>query len=182
MQITPITKDEARGNSRPVTRDEFEYLALIGQQFLNTLKNDAPAPLALSNGRRILADAAWIATRDEWGGITANAHTGSLFDSNERVYALTVKGDQDSVSVPIDASRAQFNDALYRAVRTFDFHFHGAFLGVFRDDDEGTIDFDPVIIVDSIELVEKVGAATHAIGGAYCFEDGNGYWPPHISE
>ena len=44
------------------------------------------------------------------------------------------------------------------------------------------IDIDPVAIVDSVDQVERVGAYTRAIGGAYRFSDGNGYWPPHVPD
>jgi len=30
--------------------------------------------------------------------------------------------------------------------------------------------------------VEQVGSYTRAIGGAYHFKSGNGFWPPHVAE
>ena len=73
----------------------------------------------------------------------------------------------------MDEARTRFATQL-----TYD-QFH---LGVFRDEDIGGIDIDPVLIVDNIGDVESIGAFTHAVGGAYNFADGNGYWPPHIEE
>jgi len=55
------------------------------------------------------------------------------------------------------------------------------YLGVFRDDDNNRIDFDPVTIVDSEAEVDSLGAYTHAVGGAYDFATGNGHFPPHVA-
>jgi hypothetical protein len=53
---------------------------------------------------------------------------------------------------------------------------------VFHDDENHRIDIDPVLVVTNRADVDTIGAATHAIGGAYNFSDGNGYWPPHVAE
>ena len=58
----------------------------------------------------------------------------------------------------------------------------GAHLGVFRDEDTGRIDIDPVLVVDSLEDAEAIGAYTRNVGGAFSFGDGNGYWPPYVAE
>ena len=58
----------------------------------------------------------------------------------------------------------------------------GSYLGVFHDDDLNRIDIDPVTVLDSLREVETIGAYTHAIGGAYHFASGDGFWPPHVPE
>jgi hypothetical protein len=57
----------------------------------------------------------------------------------------------------------------------------GTYLGVFHDDDNARIDIDPVTIVATADDAEKIGAYTHAIGGAYHFATGNGHFPPHVT-
>jgi hypothetical protein len=44
----------------------------------------------------------------------------------------------------------------------------------------GRIDIDPVTVLDTLQEVETIGAWTHAIGGAYGFASGDGFWPPHV--
>jgi hypothetical protein len=39
-----------------------------------------------------------------------------------------------------------------------------------------------VLVVNNLDDVESVGAYTHAIGGAYHFQSGDGFWPPHIAD
>jgi hypothetical protein len=57
----------------------------------------------------------------------------------------------------------------------------GAHLGIFRNEDTGTYDIDPVLVLDSVEEVEQIGAYTHSVGGAYNYADGLGYWPPYVA-
>lgn len=71
----------------------------------------------------------------------------------------------------MDEAKTRFADILQRQTH---------FLGVFHDDDNGRIDIDPVLVVPKSSQVETIGAASHAIGGAYNFRDGLGYWPPHV--
>lgn len=90
----------------------------------------------------------------------------------------------DTVSIPIGASREEFDAAMDTAKQRFGeiLQREQHHLGVFRDDDLGRIDFDPVLVVSKRVDVDTIGAATRAIGGAYNFSDGNGYWPPHVAE
>jgi hypothetical protein len=39
-----------------------------------------------------------------------------------------------------------------------------------------------VLVVDTAAEVEQIGAYTRAVGGAYHFRSGDGYWPPHVAE
>jgi hypothetical protein len=88
------------------------------------------------------------------------------------------------MSVPEDASQEQFqaamNEALvkYRSILEQGSHY----LGIFHDDENHRIDIDPVVVTDSRDDAEAIGAYTHNVGGAFRFSDGNGYFPPHIDE
>jgi hypothetical protein len=73
----------------------------------------------------------------------------------------------------MDIARGKYARALARG---------GTYLGIFHDDDNARIDIDPVTIVATPRDVESIGACTHAIGGAYHFATGNGYFPPHVPD
>jgi hypothetical protein len=90
----------------------------------------------------------------------------------------------DSVSVRIGASREEFAAGMAEARQRFDAQLRGqqAHLGVFRDEDVQRVDIDPVLVVNNHRDVETIGAYSHSVGGAYRFEDGLGYWPPHVAE
>ena len=117
--------------------------------------------------------------------MTVDAHTGEPVTGTEERYALTVKGiGVSSVSVPIGASREEFDAAMDEARTRFadELRNENAHLGVFRDEDSNRIDIDPVLVVDNLDNAESVGSYTHNVGGAYAFHDGNGYWPPYVTE
>jgi hypothetical protein len=59
--------------------------------------------------------------------------------------------------------------------------YGSTFLGAFRDYDNNRIDIDPVAVVKTTAEVESIGAFTHAVGGAYDFSAGDGYFLPHVS-
>lgn len=179
----PITAAEARGDSRAVSYDEFQEIAARG---LNRL-----ALLSRRTGTNGL-DRHWDEIKaktypkvlEPWGGATIDTETGSPLETAEPRYALTVKPQGlDPVHIPEGASEADFYAAMDRARAAFGDELAKSqrYLGVFHDDDEGSIDIDPVLVVDNLDDVEAVGAYTHAIGGAYNFADGNGYWPPHVA-
>lgn len=130
-----------------------------------------------------LKEETYAEVQNEWGGATIDAHTGEPLPQGANKFAITVKDKGvDTVSIPIDATREQFDAAMDEARSRFGdiLKREQHNLGVFRDDDLGRIDFDPVLVVDSKADVETIGAASRAIGGAYNFSDGNGYWPPHV--
>jgi len=179
-KVKPITAEEARGNSRAVSADEFDRLAEEGQSRLDALEANASPVTALDSHWADVKSNAYSATRESWGGVTVDAHTGEAVNSG---YALTAKSSgMSTVSIPEDASQDTFNAAMDTARERFGskLAYQSHCLGVFHDDDLHRIDIDPVIVVDSTDDVETIGAATHAIGGAYNFADGNGYWPPHV--
>lgn len=181
----PITAQEARGNSRPVSADEFQRLAQLGKEQLDRLKaGGSPASLSGDQWDQIKA-AGYQASQTSWGGITVDSHTGKNVGEGTTNYAMTIKDPgQETVSVPEGASQAEFNAAMDEALSRFSgpLSTSGAGLGVFHDDDNQRIDIDPVLIVPTLSRVESIGAYTHAIGGAYSFADGNGYWPPHVAD
>ena len=194
----PITSSEARGNSRPVSAGQFQQLAASGAQFLhNTERHSSTA--GLDRNWESIKDRAFEATRQPWGGATISGHSGKILsDSGNTVeektrnsagfgkghYAVTAKRPgQETVEVSPHLNREQFGSAMDTARNRFPQignRYHH--LGVFHDAEKGTIDLDPVLVTRRPNQVERVGAYTHAIGGAYHVESGNGYFPPHVKE
>jgi hypothetical protein len=181
---TPITAAEARGNSRPVTAAEFHQVASRGRDLLNSYEDNRSPITGLTSNWQALRDQAWQAVQDSWGGVTIDAHTGELVPDGADKFAVSVKPPGvHTISIPENATEAEFNRAMDLALERFGSLLEGQnfHLGVFRDDEHHRIDFDPVLVVDSQQQAEEIGAYTHNIGGAYRFSDGNGYWPPHIA-
>lgn len=182
--FAPITADEARGNSRAVSSEEFQRLAAIGQEQIDELAADTQ-PIGLDENWDSIQQQAFDASQESWGGATIEARTGEFLASDADRYALTVKEPgMETVTVPEGASADEFNTAMTEARDKFRpiLERRDHYLGVFHDDDLNRIDFDPVTVVDSLDKVETIGAATRAVGGAYNFADGNGYWPPHVDD
>ena len=192
VAVDPISRSDLSNpdtpRSRAVSRDEFDRIARRGQERLAELRRNArPTTDGIGDDARWneVKDSSWEAVQEEWGGATIDAHTGEPIEGTPSLYAMSVKPPgMQSVRIPIGSDRASFDAAMdeararFATQLTYD-QFH---LGVFRDEDIGGIDIDPVLIVDNIGDVESIGAFTHAVGGAYNFADGNGYWPPHIEE
>ena len=175
-----ITADEARGDSRPVTAKQFQQLAQQGQDRLSAMMANTTGTAGLDQNWPTIKTDAFQAAQGSWGGTTIDAATGQAATSG---YALTVKPPGiDTITIPEGASQDVFNTAMDTARQDFATQLaqEGGSLGVFHDDELGRIDFDPVMVVHNLQDVETIGAATHAIGGAYNFADGNGYWPPHV--
>lgn len=180
-----ITAAEARGDSKPVSREEFQRLAREGQFVLDGLSSRSKPITGLDDNWDSVKASSYEEATKSWGGATIDAHTGQALPQGANKWALTVKDKGfDTVSIPEGASKAEFDAAMDTAKEKFrsilereDHH-----LGVFHDDDLGRIDIDPVLVVNRLEDVHTIGAATRAIGGAYNFADGNGYWPPHVRE
>lgn len=183
-EFQPITAAEARGDSKPVSAEEFQRLARIGQAKLDKMAENASPIKGLDDNWDQVKRDGYVEVQKSWGGATIDAHTGQALPQGANRYAMTVKDSGDSVSVPQNASEAEFNRAMdqakerYREILERENHY----LGIFHDDDLGRIDIDPVIVVNRLEDVHTIGSATRAIGGAYNFADGNGYWPPHVKE
>lgn len=179
-----ITADEARGNSRPVSWEEFQHLAAIGNRQLDQMKRDKAPITGLDQHWPEIKAKTYVKVQDPWGGATIDAHTGQALETDADKYALSVKPKGlSTVSVPETASETEFNAAMDRALSSFRpvLERRGFHLGIFHDDDSNRIDIDPVAVVGSIAEVETLGAYTHAIGGAYHFRTGDGYWPPHVA-
>jgi hypothetical protein len=183
--VEPIRASEARGNSRAVTPAEYQHLAGEGHAYIQHLADQAKPTKGLDRHWDEIKSSAYQATREPWGGVTVNAHTGRAVSSRANVYAITARHPgQDQISIPGHANEAEFGAAMDRAREAYPQLAHkGHHLGVFRDDDEGgRIDIDPTVIVNSRAKVEAVGAYTRAVGGAYHFRSGNGSFPPHVKD
>lgn len=180
-----ITADEARGNSRPVSAEEFQRIAARGKQRMEALRRGATPPTGLTRNWPQIKRDSYAEARKSWGGATIDAHTGKALESDADAYAITVKPNGlSSVSVPENADYREFDNAMNTALKRFGGQLaqQQHYLGVFHDDDEGRIDIDPVVVVHSLQEVEEIGAYTHAIGGAYHFKSGDGFWPPHVAK
>lgn len=181
----PITAAEARGDSRPVSAAEFHEIAARGRDQLQKMESDTSPVTGLVSNWGSLTENAWSEVQKPWGGVTIDSHSGEPLAADADKYALTVKPPGvGSISVPEGASEDQFAAAMNEALVKFRpiLEQSGHYLGVFHDDANHRIDIDPVVVVDTREEAEAIGAYTHNIGGAYNFADGNGYWPPHIAE
>jgi hypothetical protein len=179
----PIGDEGARGNSRPVSHDEFQAMAAEGRDRLRAIQS---SPWSVSG-----LDASWpdvkartfAEVQKPWGGATVDPRTGQDLPQGADKFAMSVKPTgMDTTSVPEGASRQAFDEAMDAALAKYSGQLAkgGSYLGIFHDDDLGRIDIDPVTVLDTQREVETIGAWTHAIGGAYRFSDGNGYWPPHV--
>ena len=121
--------------------------------------------------------------QQSWGGMTIDARTGEPLPQGADKFATTVKPPGiETMSIPEDATEAQFDKAMDEAFQRFEplLERAGYHLGIFHDDATHRIDFDPVFVSDTQAQAEAVGAYTHGIGGSYHFASGDGFWPPHI--
>jgi hypothetical protein len=184
-KFPPITAAEARGNSRAVSAEEFQQLADEGRQMIERMKADkAPIDLAGKSFETLKAST-FSEVQKPWGGATIDSHTGKPLQSDADAYAISVKpAGLETISVPEAASRPTFDRAMDRGKEAFRVMLEPrqSYLGVFHDDDNHRIDIDPVVVVSTPHEVEAIGAYTHAIGGAYHFKTGDGYFPPHVAE
>ena len=181
-----ITASEARGNSRPVSEEEFDALADEGDAMLaERLKNRAPIhPLNDERTWNNIKDDAYSEALKSWGGATIDPHTGRALPQGADKYAITVKkAGMETISVREHPTPEEFHSAMDQAKERYRsvLENQGSHLGVFHDDENHRIDIDPVVVVDTLHEVEAIGAATHAIGGAYHFKSGDGFWPPHVA-
>ena len=176
------TKDARR--SPEVSEAEFHTYAQRGKAKYDQLATQRTGAMALEGPRfKRLIDEAYDATRSEWGGVTVDAHTGEHVKVDADAYALSIrKQGVDSVTVDPAATREDFEAKMDEARTKFAYEltFPGAHLGVFHDADLKRIDIDPVLVTPSLEDVHDIGAHTRAVGGAYHFKSGDGFWPPHV--
>lgn len=190
VRVPPITEDEmytsegeARGDSRAVSDEEFQDLAEEGRQEMDRRTRASMPPTGLDQHWGAIKRSTYEEIKKPWGGATIDAHTGKAVADGAKAFALTARdpGEQavhvkenptfDEWSKAMDQARQQFSSKL---------SVIGMHLGVFHDDALNRIDIDPTLVVNNLHQVETIGAYTHAVGGAYSFEDQNGYWPPHV--
>jgi ADP-ribose pyrophosphatase YjhB (NUDIX family) len=176
---------DGSANSRAVSSSEFQALAAEGHASMDARIAASSPPTGISSNLDAVKASSYASVQESWGGTTIDAHTGAPVASNgANAYALSIKpAGVASVSIPENATAAQFGSAMDSAMSQFhdQLSIAGAHLGVFHNDAGGTIEIDPTLVVGSLHEVETIGAYTHAVGGAYNFADGNGYWPPHVA-
>lgn len=179
-----ITATQARGDSRPVSHDEFQRLARVGQSQLDEFARLKSPHTGLDEHWSKIKSESYAEVVKPWGGATIDSHTGKALPQGANAYAITVKSGQQTVSVHEHATEVEFSSAMDKAKKQFStiLQRQSHYLGVFHDDENHRIDIDPVLVVTKRSDVDTIGAASHSIGGAYNFSDGNGYWPPHVAE
>lgn len=203
QQFTPIKRSEipmnletAQQTSHPVSSDEFQAIAARGQARLDKMRSKTHDISALGEKLGEVSGHAYNATREEWGGATYNPRTAkpvNFHEPDKHVLSARTPGQQP-IAVPADASKEHFNAAMQQAHSTFhDQLSHSShYLGVFHDADKKQVEIDPVVVVGDSSgkhrenvgrtKAQEIGAATHAVGGAYHFASGNGVFPPHVPD
>ena len=201
-QFKPIYKSDlpdlptAHSSSQPVSHGEFQAQAARGQARLDRMrqaKQDTSAIHAPDTWNSMV-DHAYQATREPWGGATYNPRTASPVDFHRPdKFALTVREPHEQpVTVHPAASREQFGHMMEQARSEYGSRLtHGQhYLGVFHDADAKRIDIDPTVVTrdpggkhrmeKGLQQAQEIMAATHALGGAYHFKSGDGFWPNHV--
>jgi len=186
----PIHRDELssptaveRGQAHAVSPEEFQQLAAEGHAKHRAMAENTAPTTGMDQNWDALKEHSWNEVQKPWGGATIDSHTGVPVQGNTNAYALTVKEPgYETHSIPIGSDRATFHAAMDQAKQKFQplLERQQHHLGVFRDDDKGTVDFDPTIVTPNLRDVHTIGAYTRAVGGAYNFQNGNGYWPPYV--
>ena len=167
-----------------VTPAEFQKIAAEGRARLHAIQ-DAPWSVhGLFRHWDAIKARTYAEVRKPWGGATVDPRTGDDLPQGADKFAMSVKPTGlGTTSIGEHASAAEFDRAMDSALGKYRKQLAkgGSYLGIFHDDDLGRIDIDPVTVLDTQDDVEKIGSYTGAIGGAYNFKDGNGYWPPHVA-
>ena len=186
IHLGDLSTPDAR-RSPEVSAEQFQKHAQRGAAKVARLKGAATEPKALTDSKSWdnIVSMAYKASREPWGGETIDAHTGKTVAADANAYALTVRDPgMSTVSVKPGASEAEFRKAMEEARSKYKdiLSRPGSHLGVFHDQDVNRIDIDPVMVTPNLSDVHDIGAFTHAVGGAYHFKSGDGYWPPHVKE
>lgn len=185
IHASDLSSGDAR-RSREVSPAEFLQHYERGAVKVAALRANTTGAMALEGPRfKQIVDDAYDASREPWGGVTVSSHTGQHVPDKADVYALTMRDPgMPTVSVSPSADREAFEQAMDEARHRYASILErpGSHLGVFHDADLDRIDIDPVLITPSLADVEDIGAYTHAVGGAYHFASGDGYWPPHVKD
>lgn len=209
-QFRPIFKHDlpdlptVHADSQPVSHQDFQASAQRGQAHLDAMAARGQSTAALSDpaSRAKVADHAFSATREEWGGGTYSPKSGRAVNFHKPdKFALTVRDpDDNGLSIPNTANREQFGAAMDQAHAKYgDKLAKGShYLGIFHDPTKqlpgghtGAIDFDPVAVVgdssrkgrmeQGLGKAKDIMSATYARGGAYHFASGDGFWPNHVA-
>src|SRR5215472_5876937 len=78
----PITAKHARGDSRPVSADQFQQIALEGHYRLKAMQDGGSPPAGLrGKGWGQIKAETYQKVQQPWGGATIDAHTGQALDS-----------------------------------------------------------------------------------------------------
>jgi len=109
--------------------------------------------------------------RVSWGGATIRQSDGKFYLDKSDAYAVTTGA---TVELPENVSFTEFYAAVNSVTREFP---SATYIGVFHDDAKGTIDINPVEILESRAAVDEFALTHTIIGGAYHFATGDGYWP-----
>lgn len=178
-----LSTPDAR-RSREVSPDEFKRIAAKGAaQYARLGKNKTPTSGLDKHFTSIIADAHKEVSKS-WGGATYDAHTGAKLPADADTYAITARPPGvESTHIPEGSSKREMAKAMRAARAKYGdiLAKENHHLGVFHNDDTHSIEIDPVVTVPK-EQVETIGAFTHAVGGAYHFKSGDGFWPPHVAD
>lgn len=180
-QWQPIGPDEARGNSQAMTSGSVRKMAKLGKQQLDQAAANSHGAPGLNSNWDAVKEHAYNATREDWGGTTVDAKSGSPVE-HKQGYSLAVREPgQDQISVHANASREHFNSAMNEAKERYGHQLgsEGGELGVFHDSELHRIDIDPARTVPSKKQANAIGSYTHAAGGAYEHTTGDAHWIPH---
>lgn len=179
-----LSTPDAR-RSRAVSSAEFQQISALGAAEYEKLRRQGGPTTGLDKNWGSIVNRAYIDAGEPWGGATIDAHTGEFLTGKEDKYAITVRPPgMDSVTIPANANPLEFRTAMNKAKERYSeiLQRKDHYLGVFHDADKNTIDIDPVLVTDNKSHVETIGAYTHAVGGAYHFKSGDGFWPPHVDD
>lgn len=175
MGWTPLTEAEAQGRGTPAQRRTLEALARLGDQTLTDAAACSPRAGTLTD-EMILA--AYHATRESWGGATLDLTKGDVLNVSTG-YAVSTGAQHSELSHDDAACLRRFADQVITMARKVP---RGQLLGIFHDDDKGTVDFDTVYYTCNRTHAYAVAAAGHATGGIYDFATGDGVWPFYLDE
>jgi hypothetical protein len=170
-------------NSPLMTRQEFQASAARGEDIVHNAIANGSKPDDMMTPANV--QAVVDASKQEWGGVTIDAHGGGIVAAHgdDPLSVSMRNAGQGSVTIPITSDPAALTTAMQQAQTQFadQLAAQGAALGMFRDEDAGTVQFDPVIVVQGVAAARDVAAFTRATGGAFRFSDGNGYWSGHVA-
>lgn len=185
IHLSDLSTDDAR-RSPQVSEPEFQAHAKRGAaKYAAAQAGSSPATALQGKSWDKIVAHAFEVTREPWGGATIDSHSGEEVRPDADAYALTAREPgMKGISISPSASREEFTRAMVEARTKYAAILArpGNHLGVFHDADKNEIDIDPVLVTGSLADVHDIGAYTHAVGGAYHFKSGDGYWPPHVKE